>query len=252
MITDHHLAMLESSGITPEHAEARGCETITDSRRLKELGFVKAALGCVPGLLFPLLDARGSTWGYQYRPDNPRWGKDGKPVKYETPFGQHNGIDVPPGVGDYLGDPAVALFITEGTKKADCAAQYQMCCVALIGVWGFRGTGVKATDCNSCVRSCRAMCGLSRRRIRCSGVCWRRGRSSGGAGCSCWLLSCRMARQAASVLMRRTCLAAAWRKARLRCWDAAGLRELHRLTQRLFQSRVAGFVDEGEVGSPRP
>jgi hypothetical protein len=34
--------------------------------------------------------------------------------------------------------------------------------------------------------------------------------------------------------------------------DAAGLRELHRLTQRLFQSRVAGFVDEGEVGSPGP
>ena len=34
--------------------------------------------------------------------------------------------------------------------------------------------------------------------------------------------------------------------------DAAGLRELHRLTQRLFQSRVAGFVDEGGVGSPRP
>jgi hypothetical protein len=34
--------------------------------------------------------------------------------------------------------------------------------------------------------------------------------------------------------------------------DAAGLRELHRLTQRLFQSRVAGFVDKGEVGSPRP
>ena len=34
--------------------------------------------------------------------------------------------------------------------------------------------------------------------------------------------------------------------------DAAGLRELHRLTRRLFQSRVAGFVDEGEVGSPRP
>jgi hypothetical protein len=34
--------------------------------------------------------------------------------------------------------------------------------------------------------------------------------------------------------------------------DAAGLRELHRLTQRLFQSRVAGFVDEGEVGSLVP
>jgi hypothetical protein len=34
--------------------------------------------------------------------------------------------------------------------------------------------------------------------------------------------------------------------------DAAGLRELHRLTHRLIQSRVAGFVDKGEVGSPRP
>ena len=34
--------------------------------------------------------------------------------------------------------------------------------------------------------------------------------------------------------------------------DAAGLRELHGLTQRLFQSRVAGLLIEGEVGSPRP
>ena len=88
----------------------------------------------------------------------------------------------------------------------------------LFNMWALYVVTVKATDCNSCVRSCRAMCGLSRRRIRCSGVCWRRGRSSGGAACSCWLLSCRMARQAPSVLMRRTCLAAAWRKARLRCW----------------------------------
>jgi len=29
--------------------------------------------------------------------------------------------------------------------------------------------------------------------------------------------------------------------------DAAGLQELHRLTRRLFQSRVAGFVGKGEV-----
>ena len=33
---------------------------------------------------------------------------------------------------------------------------------------------------------------------------------------------------------------------------AAGLRELHRLAQRLFESRVAGFADKGQVGSPRP
>ncbi|MGE5695806.1 MAG: hypothetical protein ACM4D3_11405 [Candidatus Sericytochromatia bacterium] len=34
--------------------------------------------------------------------------------------------------------------------------------------------------------------------------------------------------------------------------NAAGLRELHRLAQRLVESRVAGFVDKGQVGSPRP
>jgi len=34
--------------------------------------------------------------------------------------------------------------------------------------------------------------------------------------------------------------------------DAAGLRELHRLVQRLCASRVAGIVDKAQVGSPRP
>jgi hypothetical protein len=34
--------------------------------------------------------------------------------------------------------------------------------------------------------------------------------------------------------------------------DAAGLRELHRLVQRLRASRVAGIVDEAQVGSPGP
>jgi|SRR6185312_2743873 hypothetical protein len=34
--------------------------------------------------------------------------------------------------------------------------------------------------------------------------------------------------------------------------DAAGLRELHSLVQRLGASRVAGIVDKAQVGSPRP
>jgi hypothetical protein len=34
--------------------------------------------------------------------------------------------------------------------------------------------------------------------------------------------------------------------------DGAGLRELHRLAQRLWAARVAGFVDKAQVGSPRP
>src|SRR6185295_5882675 len=39
-----------------------------------------------------------------------------------------------------LGDPRVPLWVTEGTKKADCGVHYQLCIVALSGVWNWRGT----------------------------------------------------------------------------------------------------------------
>jgi Domain of unknown function (DUF3854) len=39
-----------------------------------------------------------------------------------------------------IGIPKVMLWITEGAKKADCAAQRGLCCVALTGVWNWRGT----------------------------------------------------------------------------------------------------------------
>jgi Domain of unknown function (DUF3854) len=93
----------------------------------------------VPGLLVPQLRADGSTWGYQYRPDEPRL-RDGKPVKYETPWQQRNGLDIPPRVGKLLGDPAVPLWITEGVKKADCGAINGLCIVALSGVWNWLHT----------------------------------------------------------------------------------------------------------------
>ena len=87
----------------------------------------------------PLLRADGSTWGYQYRPDDPRL-RGGRPIKYETPWQQRNGLDVPPGVGPMLGDPAIPLWITEGIKKADCGALHGLCIVALSGVWNWLGT----------------------------------------------------------------------------------------------------------------
>ncbi len=125
MISDDHLKMLAASGITPEHAALRGYETVTDRGRLANLdgnGHGVAEDGRnVPGLLVPMLRVDGSTWGHQYRPDNPRL-RNGKPIKYETPWQQRNGLDIPPGVGDRLGDPAVPLFIAEGVKKADCGA----------------------------------------------------------------------------------------------------------------------------------
>jgi hypothetical protein len=130
--------MLAASGIPPEHARARGYISVDTKVRLEQIGVTKAGRH-VPGLLVPQLRADGSTWGYQYRPDTPRL-RDGKPVKYETPTGQRNGIDVPPGVGSRLGDPSVPLLVTEGVKKADAAAIAGLCCVALPGVWSWRGS----------------------------------------------------------------------------------------------------------------
>ena len=137
MIAQHHLDMLAASGITPEFASARD-ETVTEKRRLADLKITAAGRN-VPGLLVPMLRDDGSTWGYQYRPDTPRL-RDGKTVKYETPTGQRNGLDIPPGVAVQLGDPDVPLWITEGVKKADCGAAHGLCIVALSGVWNWLHT----------------------------------------------------------------------------------------------------------------
>lgn len=133
-----HAEMLRASGITEAQADARGYRSIDTKKRLDDLNVTKAARK-VPGLLVPMLRDDGSVWGYQYRPDEPRL-RDGKPVKYETPVGQRNGIDVPPGVAERLGDPTYPLWVTEGVKKADCGAVHGLCIVALAGVWNWRGS----------------------------------------------------------------------------------------------------------------
>jgi hypothetical protein len=137
-VAEHHRQQLIASGITPEHAVRRGYETIKDPRRLAHIRIAKAGQRTM-GLLIPLRTFDGSAWGYQYRPDHPREYR-GKPLKYETPTGQSNRLDIPPGVGRLLGDPSVPLWITEGAKKADCAVVYGLCCVALLGVWSWRHT----------------------------------------------------------------------------------------------------------------
>jgi hypothetical protein len=130
--------MLAAAGVPTEFAAARGYETITDRSRLDAINIAKAGRN-VPGLLVPLLRIEGSTWGWQYRPDEPRL-RAGKPVKYETPWQQRNGLDVPPGVGPSLADPSVPLWVTEGSKKADAGAAAGLCIVALTGVWNWRTT----------------------------------------------------------------------------------------------------------------
>jgi hypothetical protein len=138
-LANEHRAMLErDSGIKPEIIEARGYRTVTVKAELRKLGF--SDMQCnVHGLLFPLHSVRGQIENYQFRADNPRIIK-GKPVKYETIKGSGMMLDVHPSARVNLLNPNVPLFVTEGVKKADCLVSRNLCAIALIGVWNFRGT----------------------------------------------------------------------------------------------------------------
>jgi hypothetical protein len=131
--------LIEGSGIDPEVVEARDYRTIEKKIDLKHLGFADRQCN-PPGLLIPIYSPTGDVATYQYRPDLPRVGKDGKPVKYETPSGTRMVLDVHPFARDMLGDPSVPLYITEGIKKGDALVSRDRCTVTLLGVWTWRGT----------------------------------------------------------------------------------------------------------------
>lgn len=133
-----HAALIESSGISAEVAAARGYRTATKKCEMRHLGF-GAAQASVPALLIPIYNVVGEVVLYQIRPDVPRV-KDGKALKYETPLKARMALDVPPGVRGLLGNPVIRLFVTEGVRKADSAVSRGLCCVALLGVWNWRGS----------------------------------------------------------------------------------------------------------------
>ncbi len=135
----HRLTLIEGSGIAPEVLEARGYRTVETKSELERLGFSRVQRS-VPALLIPVLGPSGEIVNYQLRPDEPRIGKDGRSIKYETPANSRLTLDVPPAAREKLGDRSVPIFITEGAKKADALVSRGLCAVALLGVWGWRGT----------------------------------------------------------------------------------------------------------------
>ena len=138
-LSDEHKKILtEGSAILEEVIEARGYRTVEKKADLKRLGF--SDVQCIPpGILLPIHSPTGEIATYQYRPDEPRIDKRGKPVKYETPSGSRMVLDVHPFARAMLGDPSAPLWITEGIRKADALVSQGMCVVALLGVWGWRG-----------------------------------------------------------------------------------------------------------------
>jgi hypothetical protein len=134
----HHAALLTASALATEVIAARGYRSLTRKAELRALGFGERQL-LVPTLLVPVWGVAGVIATYQHRPDAPRI-VDGKGLKYETPKGTRMALDVPPGARPWLGDLERPLFVTEGARKADSAVSVGLCCVALLGVWNWRGT----------------------------------------------------------------------------------------------------------------
>jgi hypothetical protein len=134
----HHAQLLAASAIAAEVAATRGYRSVTEKKVLARYGFSPVQQQ-VPALLIPVWDVCGEVALYQARPDEPRV-KDGKAIKYETPQGARMVLDVPPCVRSQLGDPETPLLVTEGARKADAAVSVGLCCVALLGVWNWRGS----------------------------------------------------------------------------------------------------------------
>jgi Domain of unknown function (DUF3854) len=135
----HKRMLFEESAIGARVAVKRGYRTVPSKAELEGLGFGRAQRS-VPALLMPIHGPAGEIVLYQSRPDEPRIGKRGKPIKYETPSGAGVALDVHPFSRERLGDPTTPLFVTEGLKKGDALVSRDMCAVALIGVWNWRGT----------------------------------------------------------------------------------------------------------------
>lgn len=137
-IFPQHAALLEGSAILPEVARERHYVSADTKKQLERLGF-SGYQQRVPALVVPVHDVTGAIATYQLRADRPRVTKAGKTVKYETRANSRMVLDIPPRIRGQLGDPAVPLWITEGARKADAAVSAGLCCIALLGVWNWRG-----------------------------------------------------------------------------------------------------------------
>ena len=140
ILLPHHVEFLKASGISDEVRDARGYCSITKKSNLKLRGFADKQCQ-TPTLFIPIWNVYGEVALYSHRPDNPRCDpKTGKQSKYEYPHGAHMVVDVHPYIQEEVRDPHVPLIITEGVKKADSAISAGGVCIAVLGVWNWRGT----------------------------------------------------------------------------------------------------------------
>jgi putative DNA primase/helicase len=143
-LSQHHEEELKSSCISGDIIEARGYRTVgLDAHQtLIDAGIPNWAMAsdeAFPGLVLPMYRVTGEYIGLQFKPAVPRVrpGTD-KPVKYASPRGTGNRLDVHPSVAHLVRDRSCPLWITEGIKKSDALASRSIAAVTLTGVWNWR------------------------------------------------------------------------------------------------------------------
>jgi len=138
-LSDAHRHQLEAgSTISPAIIDQRGYSTARFNKDCRSIGFF-GAQARTPALVIPLHGVDGTQDRYQLRPDIPRMTKAGRETKYEHQAGQRMMLDCHPAFHAALAQPDVPLWITEGVKKADALASRGIACIALMGVWNWRG-----------------------------------------------------------------------------------------------------------------
>lgn len=134
---EHRYELRVDSQISPERIRDRYYQSV----KAEKLPDLFADYQRRDGLLIPIWSVRDKIESFQLKPNEPRIGKNGKPIKYETASNAPQVIDVPRSVYKHLGNPKKPLVITEGAKKVDSALSNGFdCVVGLQGVYGWRGT----------------------------------------------------------------------------------------------------------------
>ena len=144
-LSHNHLAELRASAISDDIIAERGYETITNPKALPPQFTGKQA--ALYGWLAPIRDVTGEIGIWQLKPDVPRTDAKGDLIKYETASNGRMCIDVPASVQQYLRDPDVPMWITEGCKKVDSGLSNGLSCIiGLLGVDGWSSGGMALPD----------------------------------------------------------------------------------------------------------
>src|SRR4051812_13179940 len=135
---DHRRELEKSSAIDAAVIAERGYRTLDSSHRqeLAERGITMRSTG-FPGLLLPMYRATGELISIQYKPVRAVVLKQ-RAIKYLSPRGQANHIDIHPRNRARVADTSIPLWITEGIKKGDSLTSRGCCVATLTGVFNWR------------------------------------------------------------------------------------------------------------------